>query len=245
MVGDAADEIDGEVGSLVRDDVATEEGTEIVNNQLFERFAVEVLADEFRSMRQIAVGLGLTIHLVNDVGEILARVTEILLAQFIGQLALEECTDEETTHDSPTALIAENVPKRRNILYNLFTVIEAGVGTCSEDSSNTLMTSTKSLCSPEQIAINNNLVSIKKAIENRAKLLFHLPTHPCTIIFNFFYIIRREPLHTNLVQEFHFDNLPDFLIRLKIGVQSLCPDTRHHFVIVLQEPLGLGAPAVG
>ena len=80
MMGDAADEVDGEVGTVVGDDVATEESAEIVDDQLLEGFAVEMLADELRGMRQITVGLRLTIDFVDDVGEVLARVAEILLA---------------------------------------------------------------------------------------------------------------------------------------------------------------------
>ena len=125
MMGDAADEIDGKVGSLVRDDVAAEEGTEIINDQLLERFTVDMLADELRSMGQITVWHGLPIDFVDDVGEVLACVAEILFTKVIGKGSFEECADKETSQNSPAALIAKDESKRRNILDNLLTIIKA------------------------------------------------------------------------------------------------------------------------
>ena len=89
-VGNAADETDGEVGTLVGGDVETEEVDESVDDELTHLRNVKMVVDEGGERSQKAVGQWLAVDLIDNLWHHKSRFSLERRLDFFGQNSLIE-----------------------------------------------------------------------------------------------------------------------------------------------------------
>ena len=144
-----------ELGSK-RDDVATEELFETVEEKRMDGWMLSMTGTEGAEGGQITVGQGSAIHMLDDVGLGFMCLVEEDFANVLRQLLLENVAHKPLANVGTAAFITENVTKSRNAGGERATVIVARIAACAENGNNAGIASTKSSCGSEHVALHTD-----------------------------------------------------------------------------------------
>ena len=144
-----------ELGSK-RDDVATEELFETVEEKRMDGWMLSMTGTEGAEGGHITVGQGSAIHMLDDVGLGFMCLVEEDFANVLRQLVLENVAHKPFANVGTAAFITENVTKSRNAGVERATVIVARIAACAENGNNAGIASTKSSCGSEHVALHTD-----------------------------------------------------------------------------------------
>ena len=254
--GNTTDKGYGQVGTAIGIDVDGEEVRKVVVNQSLEFFLfIDMARDKVGQRGKESISQGLTVDTFNEDGKRkLCLLLEKVLKIF-GKLSAVEVMNESLAEDRPTTLVAEDIAHGGRMLHNLSAVVEAGVGSCSEDAGYTLLTATEGSGCAKQVTMGlDGRCLWEHLIKNlRHKGLFFrtdttaveidgIGEFGCqaarTLKFAHFLVLGHAGL--KLVTEDTYN----FLTRLMDGVDALSLDDNRFGTGCNDGPVGLGASAI-
>ena len=241
MVGNAADEADGQVCSLILSDIAAEEVAEAADDHLAQFGHVEMLMDKGRKRGQETVGHRLAVNAADDVGHLEPRLLLKSLAQSYGQQSFVKRIEQMAAQYGSAALIAQDVAQRRRVLHYLTAVVEARVGSRAYDAGNALGAPADGSCSPKEVAVSLDCGLGKHLLQQTGHERLEFGPYAAAV--------EMEPGNGSrearqLRQQFYAEDGQNVVLRLVKWIDALrlqaCPDVG----TVGQHPVGLGAAAV-
>ena len=114
----------GQVTTTVLNEITAEKCPEIVNHKLTNHILFQVLVDKTGGLGKETVGEGFTIDFLDDSSHIKACLPLIFLIQPLRKKSFAKRTEEEPSHHSTTALVTEDIAKRRGILHQLTSIVK-------------------------------------------------------------------------------------------------------------------------
>lgn len=156
-VDDATHEADWEVGSLIVEDVATDESAELIGDELLDGLLIDVACQEWNEGGEEEVGLWLAIDSVDDLGLSETQFVVESLKQRGWQLALEDIAHQTFAQAGSTAFVAQDKAQGRCLLHYFLSVEKAGVGSGTEYAGDALLMSAEGYGCPHHVALNLDL----------------------------------------------------------------------------------------
>ena len=153
VVGDASHSLEGKVAATVRLNVAGDEGGEVVDDKCLYVRIVEVAVNEGRQGGEPAVGQGLTINAVDNIGKRQLHPGLESGLGLIAQMSLIEGIEEAPAKNGTAALVAKDIAQGRRIGNDTVAVVETGVSPCSQNAGQALTLATESTGGTEKVAV--------------------------------------------------------------------------------------------
>lgn len=144
-------EVDGEVGTVVGEDVVREEGAKFVYNELVDGGFLDVFFEEGDEVGKEAVGVGGAVHAADDVFDAGCIACVEGIDEVFGELSFEDVADEASPEDGAAAFVAKDVSEAWCLLGKLLAVEDCAAASCAEDGYDAGVVAAEGACCSEEV----------------------------------------------------------------------------------------------
>ena len=185
MPGDAAYKRHGQIFATIAREVVVDKIAKRIVDQLADALVVEMTMDELGERGQETVGLRLAINLIDNFGQLHARLALESMPHSEGEHACIEIVQQMLAKNGATALVAQNIAKGGGVVKNLSAIVDTRIGTRAKDAGDALAMTTKGATGSQQIAMGLDRLSAGEGLFNQPlDAAFDLGAHATAIEIN-------------------------------------------------------------
>ena len=160
MEGYRADEVDGEIRTIVSEHVAHKKVVETILYKAIYSRNVHMLQNERGESGQEAIGERLSIDTLDNIGRRQAILLQESFAQPLRHLPLEKAADEQPSQYGSAPFISEDIAQWGNVGFDLPTIEQTGIGARTQYAGYPLGIATESTGCTEHIAGDFDAVAV-------------------------------------------------------------------------------------